>query len=272
MKSAVTISLVPESRGGPFVFWDNLSAGCAAAAKHGFDAVELFLPSAGSLKISELEGLLAKHKLTVAAFGTGAGWVKHRLRLTDPDARIRREAEEFIGAFIDLGAAFDAPAILGSMQGRWGEGVKRQQAVEWLAESMENLGARAKSHGVTFLYEPLNRYETNLFNRVSSTVEFLGLLRAKNIRILCDLFHMNIEERDIAAALRAAGRRLGHVHFADTNRHAVGLGHLDVAPVAKMLKDMNYEGFVSAEIFPLPDSDTAAKQTMASFRKAFGRK
>ncbi len=269
MKSAVTISLVAEARGGPFVFWNDLAAGCAAAAKLKFDAVELFLPSPASVNIKELQTLLAKHKLSVAAFGTGAGWVKHKLRLTDPNANVRRQAEEMIGAFIDVGAAFKAPVILGSMQGRWGEGVSRDRALHWLAESVDMLAARAQSHGVPFLYEPLNRYETNLFNRVEDALEFVGALRAKNVKLLCDLFHMSIEERDIAASLRAVGRKLGHIHFADTNRQAIGFGHLDMEPIAAALKAMKFDGFISAEILPLPDSSKAAQQTMVSYKKYF---
>ena len=76
---------------------------------------------------------------------------------------------------------------------------------------------------------------------------------------------------DIAAALRLAGPKVGHIHFADSNRHAIGFGHTDPAPIAAALRDIGYSGFISAEIFPLPDSETAAKKTIGSFQKYFGR-
>lgn len=269
IQSAVTISLVPEARGGPFVFWDDLADGCARAAAHGFNAVEIFPPSADAIDADALGELLAQHKLQLAATGSGAGWVKHKLRLTDPDAAIRRRAIQFVTALIDLAGPFHAPVIVGSMQGRWGDGVSREQAIVWLAEALEELAAHAAHHHVPLLYEPLNRYETNLFTRVAETREFLGGLRAQNVLLLCDLFHMNLEEADIAAALRLAGDKLGHVHFADSNRHAAGFGHTDFAPIARALREMDYRGFVSAEILPLPDSDTAARQTMTSFKRWF---
>ena len=78
---------------------------------------------------------------------------------------------------------------------------------------------------------------------------------------------MAIEETDIAAALRLAGPKLGHVHFADSNRRAIGFGHTDVAPIAAALRDIGYAGYLSAEILPLPDAEIAAAQTMVSFRK-----
>jgi sugar phosphate isomerase/epimerase len=266
MKSAITISLVPETKGGPFVFWDGLADGFARTAKLGFDAVEIFPSSAEDLDAREIKKLCAEHNLKVAAIGTGAGWVKHKLRLTDPDATVRKRAQAFVGAIVDFAGSFGAPAILGSMQGRWEGTVTREQALAWLAEALEQLGPRAHAAGVPFLYEFLNRYETNLFNRVADSLEFLKTLRTQNVKLLADLFHMNIEESDIAAALRLAGPKLGHVHFADSNRRAIGLGHTDMKPVMAALRDIGYDGYLSAEIFAMPDSQAAAEQTIKAFR------
>jgi len=270
MRSAITIALVPEMRGGPFVFSDDLAAGCAKAAEHGFDAVEIFPPSAEALDTGQLKSLLAKYNLKIAAVGSGAGWVKHRLHLTDADAAVRRRAREFIATIIDFAGSFGAPAIIGSMQGRWGDGVTRAQALAWLAEALEELAPRAAVHGVPLLYEPLNRYETNLLNRIDDALSFLKPLRARNVKLLCDLFHMNIEEAGIPDALRLAGRQLGHIHFADSNRYAIGFGHTDIAPVAQALKDIGYGGYVSAEVVPWPDSESAAAQAIKAFRQLAG--
>jgi len=271
MRSAVTISLVPEAKGGPFVFWDGLDDGFARAAQLGFDAVEIFPSSAGDLDVARIRQLCDAHQLRVAALGTGAGWVKHKLRLTDPDGDVRRRAREFIGQIIDVAGQFGAPAILGSMQGRWEGSVSREQAVAWLGEALEELGPRAEKLGVPFLYEFLNRYETNLYTRIADSIDFLRSLRTRNIKLLCDLFHMNIEESNLAEALRLAGPLVGHVHFADSNRRAVGLGHTDMGPIMAALRSIDYEGYLSAEVFAYPDSHAAAAQTIASFRALTGR-
>ena len=270
MLSAVTISLVPEARGGPFVFWDDLAAGCAKAAGHGFAAVEVFPPSADALDAGQLKQSLAKHNLKLAAMGSGAGWARHKLRLTDPEAQTRLRAREFVASIVDLAGGFGAPAIVGSMQGRWEGNVTRDRALVWLAEALEELGPRAERYGVPLLFEPLNRYESNVLSNVVDSLAFLKSLRTSNVKLLCDLFHMNIEEADIAGSLRRAGAKLGHVHFVDSNRLAVGLGHTDMASVAAALKEIGYAGCISAEALPLPDSDAAARQNMASFRRWFG--
>src|SRR4051812_6486048 len=113
MKSAVTISLVPEAKGGPFVFTDGLADGCARAAALGFDAVEIFPPNAEAIDPAELQPLLAGHKLALAALGTGAGWVVHKLSLTSARDQAREQARAFIGEIVDRAGGFAAPAIIG---------------------------------------------------------------------------------------------------------------------------------------------------------------
>jgi len=117
----------------------------------------------------------------------------------------------------------------------------------------------------------VNRYETNLFNTLSEAAAFLETLKTRNVKLLADLFHMNIEETDLAEAIRINGKWIGHVHFADSNRRAIGLGHTQISPVAEALIDVGYDGYVSGEIFPWPDAETAATKTLESFRKFFPR-
>src|SRR6266536_1955178 len=205
MHSAITISLVPEARGGPFVFWDDLANSCEQAAALGYDAVEIFPRSAQELDVQRLRQLLARHHLRLAAVGTGAGWVVHQLRLTDGDAGTRQCAREFAAAIVEVAGSFGAPAIVGSMQGRWEGAVTRERALTWLGEALEELATHARNHNVPLLFEPLNRYETNMLNRVHDSLQFLKQLRARNVKLLCDLFHMNLEEAGIADALRLAG-------------------------------------------------------------------
>ena len=270
-RTAITICLVPEARQGPFVFHttaerESLAVACREAAELGFDAVEIFPESAAAFPAEKLSRLLSEHGLTVAAVGTGAGWVKHKLHLCHADAAVRTKAREFIAGIIDVAGQFGAPAIIGSMQGRWEGDVSRETAVEHLASALDVLGGRAAGHGQVLLYEPLNRYETNLFNRQEDAAAWLDARGLPNARLLCDLFHMNIEEADVAAALVAAGRRVGHVHWADSNRQAMGLGHMDPGPIVAALRGIGYEGFLSAEVFPLPSPLEAARQTITSLR------
>jgi sugar phosphate isomerase/epimerase len=84
----------------------------------------------------------------------------------------------------------------------------------------------------------------------------------KDFKILADTFHMNIEEASLPQALLRAGDRLHHLHLADSNRLAPGRGHLNFQEILRTLRSMKFGGFVSAEILPWPDSQTAAIETI----------
>ena len=266
MKSAITLSLVDEARGGPFVFWGDAKNAISQAHQMGFDAIEIFPPDADSLRHMFLARTLTDNGLSVAAVGTGAGWIKHRLQLADEDHIVRQRAIDFIRTIIDCAAEFAAPAIIGSMQGRSSHAVKRETANAYLREGLEILSQHAKQYGTVVLFEPLNRYETDQANTLEQGLNLIDGL--PNVRLLADLFHMNIEEANIANSIRRAGKAIGHVHFADSNRMAVGLGHLDIPPVITALQEIGYTGYLSAEVFSIPDAAKAAQQTMDSYRTA----
>ena len=266
MKSCVTISLVAEARGGPFVLWDDLSTSCELAASMGYDAVEIFAPGPEAIPSASLAQNLADLNLKLAAVGTGAGWVKHGLSLTAPNEDQRQAAIMFIESMIDLGGPFGASAIIGSMQGRFGGDVDEPTALGYLRHALTQLGKYASKYDVPLIYEPLNRYETNLCNTMQEGVELLKSTDTDNVVLLADLFHMNIEESDVGDALRVAKDHVGHVHFVDSNRQPAGAGHLDFAPVIQALKDIEYSGYLSAEALPFPDPKTAAQMTIEAFR------
>lgn len=266
-RSAITVCLVPEASQGPFVYHAGLVKSCDEAKANGFDAIELFPPDAQAVDKTHLKELLDQHGLALAAVGSGAGWVRSKLTLTSKDESIRTKAIRFVQELIDLAGGFGAPVIIGSMQGRVEEGVERQQTLAWLAESLRELANYAsEKYGTTILYEPLNRYETNIFNRMVDTGKWLEEIGCNHVKVLVDLFHANIEEASIAKSIRQLGAGVGHVHFADSNRMAVGFGHTEIPPVVAALSEIGYQGYLSAEVFPLPNANAAAAKTIEMIR------
>ncbi|MCY4186920.1 MAG: sugar phosphate isomerase/epimerase [Bryobacterales bacterium] len=269
--SSVTVSLVPEASAGPFVFHGDLPRACRQAAALGFDGIEIFAPSGQHADRAELAALLARHSLRLAAVGTGAGMLLHGHSLCDPRTNARQQACEFVEGIIDFGARFGAPAIIGSMQGQAGTGQTREAALARLAESLDHLAGCAGRAGQTLLLEPLNRYETDLVRTLADGTALLREVGAGNLRLLADLFHMNIEEADPRGSLQRAAGQIGHVHFVDSNRRAAGFGHMRYGPLAQALAGAGFLGFASAEAFPLPSPEAAAEMTIRSFRKHFRR-
>lgn len=269
IQSAVTINLIGTMSVGPWIFWHDLEESLKKAAALGFDGVELFTGSGDDLNEAHLRKRLDHYGLGLAAVGTGAGKVIHGLTLTDPDPNIRQKAISFISEMILFGARFGAPAIIGSMQGNVLPGGNREETMDWLVQGLVVLQKTARDQGVMLIYEPLNRYETNLLNTLKAGIEFLKKHDLNNVKLLADLFHMNIEEDSLPQIIRESGNYIGHVHFADSNRKPMGFGHTDMPPIATALKEISYSGYVSAEAFPWPDPDAAAEQTINAFRKFF---
>lgn len=269
IKSAVTIALVPQIKTGPWIFWENLEESMDKAAALGFDAIELFTATGNAIDPVRLKTLLQQFNLKLAAVGTGAGKVIHGLTLTDSNISIRKNAIAFIKEMMEFGAQFGAPAIIGSMQGNVLAGDTHSRCIDLLAEGLQNLDDHAMKLGVKLIYEPLNRYETNLINTLDDGSAFIASNKFNNIQLLADLFHMNIEEADPAASIQKNIQHIGHVHFADSNRKPVGFGHTRMEHIAHALKASGYDGYVSAEAFPWPDPDQAAAQTIQSFKQFF---
>jgi sugar phosphate isomerase/epimerase len=265
-KSCITISLVEEARGGPFVLWGDLREGIETAGRIGFDAIEIFPPGPEAIDAKSLTPMLQDQNLSLAAVGTGAGWVKHRLTLADGDTARRQKAVDFVRSIIDVAGPLGASTIIGSMQGRSDEHVSREAALDYLRQALETLGNHAAQYNVPLFYEPLNRYETNQVNTVAAGVRLLKSLSTENVRLLCDLFHMNIEEVSTSEALLAGGKHVGHIHFVDSNRRPVGDGQMQYASIIRALRAIEYDGYLSAEAFPYPTPEAAAEQTMNAFR------
>ncbi len=267
MKCAATVCLVERLQRGPWIYWHDLEAACAHAASIGLDGVELFTESPSQVPPEVLRATLDAHGLSLAAVGTGAGKLIHGLTLTDPDPDIRERASGFVNTMMEFGAGFGASAIIGSMQGFVGEGRTREDALALLRDGLAACGRRATSLGVPLIYEPLNRYESDLVNTQEEAAQLLD--GVDGVLTLADLFHMSIEETSIPDSIRAHCSQIGHVHFADSNRKPAGAGHTDMAAVGAALKASGYDSWISAEAFPWPDPQVAARTTVDGFRRWF---
>ena len=120
-----------------------------------------------------------------------------------------------------------------------------------LLEALVELGEHAAAEGVWLALEPINRYEDYLVNRLDEAVDLAEEVERAvgvgSVRVCADLFHMNIEEDDLAAAILAAGPRIAHVHVDDTNRLQPGTGHMPFAAVFDALRAVGYDDWLTFE-------------------------
>jgi D-psicose/D-tagatose/L-ribulose 3-epimerase len=111
------------------------------------------------------------------------------------------------------------------------------------------IGDTLAAHGVTIALEPLNRFETYFLNTAADAVKLCDEIDHPNVGILFDTFHANIEEKDVAAALRLTARHLKHVHTCENDRGIPGTGHVDWPGVFRALRETRYDGYLTIESF-----------------------
>ncbi len=116
-------------------------------------------------------------------------------------------------------------------------------------KSMKEIIKVAEECGVTYCVEAVNRFETCLINTAKEALDYVSEIDSKNIGVLLDTYHMNIEENNIGDAIRLVGDKLTSFHTGENNRTAPGRGHLDWDEIFGALSDINYKGRIVSEPF-----------------------
>lgn len=267
MKLSVVVSTQPASFSA-LAYKERLPESLSKIKELGYDGVELAVRDPQLIDPDELERLLARFELEVPALGTGQAYGEEGLSLTHPDPQVRCLAVARIKSHIRLAAQLNAVVIIGLIRGKREESVTCEQAETWLQGALEECAGQDPS--VKLVIEPINRYETNLLNSVDESLRFVGRVGAKNVGLLLDTFHMNIEEPCLLSSIESAAAHLLHFHVADSNRWYPGAGHIDFPGVLSRLERVGYQGYLSAEILPLPDPDTAAAMAILQLRRCRG--
>jgi len=265
MQKCIVIS-TPGAKFSALAMKEDFKKSIKKVADLGYDAVELAVRDPRMIDVHEIQKLLEQYHLPVPAIGTGQAYGEEGLSFTDPDPEIRRKAVQRIkdqmNLAIELGGA---QVIIGLIRGTVKPGTDPHQAEKDFLESIRKcLEYRPE---VTLTLEPINRYETNLYNDTRSAKEMIDKIGSSNLRMLVDTFHMNIEEPDLVESITHAKGYISHVHFADSNRWAPGSGHIDFEAILDALKRIGYQGAISAEILPKPTPDDCLKLTIEYYRK-----
>jgi D-psicose/D-tagatose/L-ribulose 3-epimerase len=257
--------------------------------KWGFDTIEIPVEAPEHIDPAKVKAAADKHGLAIgsicACMGPGRDF-----RGTSEE---QKTATEYVTTLIDQAVILGCPSIIGpiySVVGRIGAHTdeEKKQHFADVVKNLKPLAKYAESKGVLLCIEPLNRFETDFLNTVDQALKLAKAVNSKAIRLHLDTFHMNIEEKNQAAAIKKAGKLLGHFHACGTDRGTPGNDSLDWKPIVAALKSIKYSGDVVIESFTTdvkviaraaaiwrrmePTRDEIAVAGLKNLKKFFGKK
>ncbi len=251
------------------VFRDRLETSIDKAARLGYDGIELALAASTDVgKVSNLRACLDQTGMAVAALSTGRLFAEKRVWLTHSDAEIRQHAVDELKRLVDLAHDLGTHRLnIGRVRGPIDDAEGGFESERRFFDALRTVADYALPSAVNLVVEPVNRYEINFINSVDPDgIDAVSRIGRANVKLMPDVFHMNIEDASIAASLVAAGDMVGYVHLADSNRHAPGEGHTDFHAIFGALSEIGYDDWVGVEILPIPDPDSAAATAIANLR------
>jgi len=243
-----------------FVVWRGFEESIRKGADFGYHGIELALKEASDVEPAKLDRLLAARGLEASCISTGQVFAVLGLYFTHPDASAREKVLSVFRGLVDLAQDHGKLINVGRARGFYQDGQTPEQTEQLFIDMARRICDVGAPKGVTLMIEPVNRYELNFVNSVDDAAKLLARVERKNVGIMPDVFHMNIEDAHVGDALYRNSKRVSYIHFADSNRLAPGQGHLDFDDVLGGLKRAKWDGWVSIEILPKPDPDTAARQ------------
>jgi sugar phosphate isomerase/epimerase len=244
-----------------FVVFRGFESSIRKAAALGFGGVELAVKTADDVDRAKSRQWLEESGLQVSCISTGQVYAGLGLSFTDPDPVRRRRIRDIFIGLIELAEEFGQLINIGRARGPIGA-APRDEAESRFIEMARDLCDGAAQRNVTLVIEPVNRYELDFINTLAEGVDLIGKVDRRNLKLMPDVFHMNIEDSSIEGELIRHIDQIAYIHFADSNRLAPGWGHLDFPRLIAALERAGYRGWAAVEILPKPDPDSAARQAV----------
>lgn len=216
----------------------------------GFDTVEIPIEDPAHIEPGRVKRQLDRAGLVCGSVCACLG--------PDRDLRGTRAQQknslDYLMKVLDQMVALDCPSLVGPVYSSVGRAdavppAEYRQQWKTVVTHLKKLCDYAGKRGRQICLEPLNRFETDFINTCEQALKMVKDVGHPALKLHLDTFHMNIEEKNQAAAIRKAGKRLGHFHACGSDRGTPGSDHIDWKSIATALKDLGYSGDVVIESF-----------------------
>lgn len=247
-------------------FQGDLETSLGTLGDMGFDGVEFMTINPMTLDWGYVEKVACKNNLDIVLVCTGEIYGQQGLTFTDPKQEIRTKAIHRVKEMIDFASYFGANINIGRVRGQYVDSIPRGLSYQYALEAFRQIAAYGEKKKVKIAIEPVTYLQTNFINTVDEAIKVCNEVGSDSLKIMLDLFHLNIEERDIYEAIEQGKDHNIHVHIADNNRRYPGMGGFDFTKILRSLKTAGYDGPICTEIYQLPNQLEAAEGTIRKIK------
>jgi D-psicose/D-tagatose/L-ribulose 3-epimerase len=216
----------------------------------GFDSIEIAIEDISHVNPFQLKKTLDENGMACgsvcAALGPGRD-----LRGSKSD---QNTGMDYMKGLLDMMPEFGAPVLVGPLYSAVGRAEPRdndEYKRQWdmVVRNLQQLSSFAGERNIKLAIEPLNRYETDFINTCAQAIKLVDDIGDSAAGLLLDTYHMNIEEKNSAAAIKAAGGKLYHFHACGCDRGTPGNDHINWNDISAALREINYSSGVVIESF-----------------------
>lgn len=256
-------------------FQGDLEHTFSRLAAIGYDGAELMTLNPAALDWNEVKNTAERYGLTIPLVCTGEIFGQLGLSFAHRDKEARQAAVNRVKEIIQFAGFLGANINIGRVRGQYYDDIPKEQSEEWAVSAFQEISQSAASCGVKIALETVTIMQTNFINTLEEGVRFIQQVNHPNFGLMMDVFHLNLEEKNIYDAIWKYQTYNLHVHLADNNRRYPGHCGLDFLKIIECFHNAGYDGAFSTEIFQIPNQEEAAQGAMAYlgpiFHKVYGR-
>ena len=240
-------------------------------AELGYDGVELMTLNPLELNWDQVKEEADKNKLDIVLICTGEIFGQLKLSFMDRNLDVRNKAKKQVKGIIDFAAYLGSNVNIGRVRGQYCAELPKEVSYGYAIESFKEISEYAGKKEVKIALESVTLMQTNFVNTVQEAVNVVKDVDNEYFKMMMDVFHLNIEEKDMFEVIEKYADYNIHVHLADNNRRYPGHCGLDFEKIITAFKNTGFDGAFCTEIFQLPDQDVAAAGSIKHLRPILDR-
>jgi sugar phosphate isomerase/epimerase len=252
-------------------FQGSLNRSFGKLGQMGYDGVELMTLNPKELNWDIVKKEAEKNKLSVVLVCTGEIFGQLKLSFMDKNTEIRIEAVKKVKEIIDFASFLGANINIGRVRGQYCREIPKEISYKYAVDAFKNISDYAGNKNVMIALENVTYMQTNFVNTLEEAAKVVRDVDNDYFRLMMDIYHMNIEEKDMFQVIEKYSKYNIHVHLADNNRRYPGSCGFNFEKIINTFKNSGYDGAFCTEIYQLPDQETSAAKSAEYLRPILDR-